>query len=155
MPINDVEAVLARLMPPAISQASQTGIEAMLDELAAARPELAAVKAEISRTRWYLLSGIAATIIAATTALVLLQPAQRQQSSASKIAAPAWVLVSESNRFQAMTDEGWRDQTNGSAMRAVRLQMVGENLLKDVETGMIVKVSEPREEIVFMPISAF
>jgi hypothetical protein len=64
------------------------------------------------------------------------------------------VLVSESDRIESMTDEGWQEE-NGSAMHALRLTAVEENNVRDVESGMVVRISEPREEILYTPITAF
>jgi len=65
------------------------------------------------------------------------------------------VLVSESDRVESMTDEGWSEDVYGSAMHAVRLNVIEENQLRDEESGMLVKISEPREEVLLMPISSF
>jgi hypothetical protein len=40
-------------------------------------------------------------------------------------------------------------------MRALRLNAVEENNVRDEESGMVVRISEAREEILLMPISAF
>jgi hypothetical protein len=40
-------------------------------------------------------------------------------------------------------------------MHALRLSVVEENSLRDLETGIVVQISEPREEILLMPITAF
>jgi hypothetical protein len=54
-----------------------------------------------------------------------------------------------------MSDEGWRDSPDGSTMRAMRLNVIEENSLLDEETGIVIQVSEPREELLLMPISTF
>jgi hypothetical protein len=65
------------------------------------------------------------------------------------------VLVGESDRIESMTDEGWQEESDGSAMRTLRLNVVEENSLLDEETGIVMQVSEPREEILLMPVSTF
>ena len=72
------------------------------------------------------------------------------QVAASK-AAPGFVLVSESDRIESMTDEGWQEDLDGSAMHALRLVAVEENNVRDEESGMVVRISEPREEILYTP----
>jgi hypothetical protein len=54
-----------------------------------------------------------------------------------------------------MSDEGWVADPDGSAMQAVRLRMVSEDVVRDEETGYTVTVSEPREEVLLMPVSDF
>ena len=68
---------------------------------------------------------------------------------------PGFVLVSESDRVESMTDEGWLEDADGGTMQAMRLNMVEQNILRDEETGMVMNISEPREEILLMPISTF
>ena len=63
--------------------------------------------------------------------------------------------MGESDRIESMTDEGWQEDSDGSAMRAMRLRVVEENSVLDEETGIVMQVSEPREEILLMPVSAF
>ena len=65
------------------------------------------------------------------------------------------VLVSESGRVQSMLDEGLQDIGDGSAMQATRVNVVEESKLLDEETGIVVQISEPREEVLLMPVSAF
>jgi hypothetical protein len=149
---ESVETILARLMPPALSETGQREIETMLDELAgpaAAKPA--------PRIRFPMIAvGIAAALVGAA---VIFSPAKPPASSGSAHAAgesmPGIVLVGESDRIESMTDEGWREDSDGSAMRALRLSVVEENSLFDEETGIVMQVSEPREELILMPVSAF
>jgi len=64
-------------------------------------------------------------------------------------------LISGSDRVESMTDEGWQESQDGSAMRALRLNAVEERSVRDQESGIVVKISEPREEILLIPISSF
>jgi len=152
---DSVETILARLMPPAMSAEAQRDIEAMLDELAVPEGNVVPVK---SWYRWPLAGGIAAAGIAA--ALVL--PLAVQRSSAPTPVAesasetpPGFVLVGGSDSIKSMTEEGWQEDTDGSAMRTLRLSVVEENQLLDEETGIVMMVSEPREELLLMPVSTF
>ena len=71
------------------------------------------------------------------------------------LGSAGFVLVSESDRIESMTDEGWQEGSDGSAMHALRLSAVEVNNVRDTESGMLVVISEPREEILYTPISAF
>ncbi len=154
---DSIETILARLMPPALSQAAQFEIDAMIDELAG--PESENVVG-ISSGRWLVRVAIGGGIAAAIGAMLAISPVFQGSKAEVALVAPVFsnsglVLVSESDRIESMTDEGWRESPDGSAMRALRLNAVEENNVRDEETGMEVLISEAREEILLIPISAF
>ena len=156
---NPIESALARLMPPALSEVGQRSIEAMLDELAATTPQ---ASTPLTHRPWWdrrftLPVGIAAAL-AALLALVPRNPTGALPLAinwpASEIAT-GLVLVSESDRIEAMSDEGWVADPDGGAMQAVRVRVVEANTLRDEETGIVVQVSDPREEMILTPVTVF
>lgn len=151
-----VEAMLSRLMPPGLSDDGQRGIEDMLDELAGPPVVVAAAKpGHGSWMRRMFAGGIAAAGV--TAALVFpLAPAPSPVTASATVETPAeFVLVGESDRIESTTDEGWVEDSDGSAMQALRLSVIEENSIRDEETGIVMQVSEPREEYLLMPVSAF
>jgi hypothetical protein len=151
---DPIEAALARLMPTAMSASGQRSIEDMLDGLAA--------ESKVVRVRdWKRPAigvGIAAAIVAMVTLPGLLKSGAEIVSSPqvrSDVASLGAFLVEKSERVESMSDEGWVADPDGSAMQAVRLRMVSEDLVRDEETGYTVKISEPRDEILLMPVSDF
>lgn len=156
---DPVETILARLMPPALSEAGQRDIEAMLDALAGGSAQSTPAKtAGGTWIRRLLTGGIAAAGVAAALIFPLASvpgPASWAARAPAGEAAARLVLVGESDRVESMTDEGWQEDADGSTMRAMRLNVVEENSLLDEETGIVMQVSEPREEILLMPVSTF
>lgn len=156
--LDSVEAALARLMPPALSDACQQEMEDMFDELAG--PETQEIP-RISSGKWLVRSLMGGGIAAGIGALFAIfggpqEPAShRELAKQPKAAAPAFVLMSESDRIESMTDEGWREDPDGGALRTLRLNAVEENSVRDEESGMEVRISEPREEILLLPINDF
>lgn len=152
---DPIETILARLMPPALSQDGQFEIEAMIDDLAGHEAENVV---PISSGNWFVRSLIGGGIAAAVAGLLALVPMESDFSTPEGVATSkvpsGFVLVSESDRIESMTDEGWQEQ-DGSAMHALRLTAVEENSVRDLESGMVVRISEPREEILYTPITAF
>lgn len=151
---DPIETILARLMPPALSQDAQLELDAMIDELAG--PEAENVVG-ISSGRWLVRTVIGGGIAAALGAMFAISP-MNSASRAAVLPMPATsglVLISESDRIESITDEGWQENPDGSAVRALRLNAVEENNVRDEETGMVVRISEAREEILLTPISAF
>jgi hypothetical protein len=153
---DPVEAILARLMPPALSQDGQHAIESMIDELAGPQAE---TRVPVSPGKWRIITVIGGGIAAAVAGLLALAPVVDGFSGSRTVMAtkmlPEFMLVSESDRVESMTDEGWQEDSNGSAMHALRLVAVEENQVKDTESGMVVMISETREEVLYSPISAF
>lgn len=156
--LDPIETILARMMPPALSAEGQRGIEEMLDELAGPLPEILPVKPWFRRP-W--VGGGAAAGIAAAVLLPLALP--RLWTTVAPLPAAALeqevtdgvVLVGESGRIKSMSTQGWQENPDGTALRTLRMRVVEENQFLDEETGIIMLVSEPREEYLLMPVSAF
>ena len=153
---DPIEIILARLMPSALSETGQHEIESMLDALAGASAP--ARPAGMAWIRRMLTAGIAAAGVAAALIFPLATPPSPTSWAviAPASATPAgMILMGESDRIESMTDEGWQEDSDCSTMRAMRLNVVGENSLLDEETGIVMQVSEPREELLLMPVSTF
>lgn len=157
---DPIETILARLMPPAISEGGQLDIEAMLDDLAGTAAPAAPVRpAGAPWMRHLLAGGIAAAGVAAVLIFPLARPpaasSWAHKTSPASGAHAGLVLVGESDRVESMTDAGWQEDADGAPMQATRLSVVEENSLLDEQTGIVMQVSEPREEIFLMPVSTF
>lgn len=152
---KSIETILSRLMPPALSEEGQRDIEAMLDELAG--PVAANVTALRPRPRfWPTIGGIAAAIVAIAVISQAFNPKAPAIIARAVVPdEPLFELVGESDRVEAIRDDGWLESPEGSAMRATRLRVVEENSLLDHETGIVMQISEPRDELLLMPVSAF
>jgi len=157
---DPIETILARLMPPALSQSGQRSIEAMLDELVAATPRHSSPGP--LKPWWVRRFTLPFGIAAALAALLALGPRSAQVTPALAMHHPAadnkgsgLVLVSESDRIEAMSDEGWVADPDGTAMQAVRVRVVEANTLRDEETGIVVQVSDPRDEMILTPVTMF
>jgi hypothetical protein len=150
---DQIEAALGRLIPPALSESARRGIEDRIDQLAGSQP-LPAVRPRPHRGWW--IGGLAATGLAALwVAPVAIGPALAPIPGATPGTAPGVVWISESGRVESLVADGWREEPDGSAMLAHRLNVIEENDLLDEETGLIIKVREPREEVLLTPVSSF
>lgn len=159
-PESSIEDALARLMPKAISEEGQRSLDAMLDELCGEEEPAADVVPMPRRGvkgGWQILvtSGLAACL-----ALVITFRSETTERGSSMPMAAAipeqnLVLVSESDRIEKMSDEGWMADPQGGMMQAVRMRVVEENSLRDEETGIVVRISEPREELLLIPVNHF
>ncbi len=154
---DSIEAALSRLMPAALSVEGQRTIEEMLDELAApaVSEDRPAIKAKPS-WGWLVPTAIAA---AAVIIAHLVTDAGRvgpvADLPATDFSGTDIVLVGESDHIEEMTAEGWTSDPDGTAMKAVRIRVIEESSLRDGRTGIVVRVTQPRDEVVLMPVTAF
>lgn len=152
---DPIETILARLMPPALSDEFQGGLNEAIDRLAGPEPENVV---EISSGKWLVRSLIGGGIAAAIGAMFAIYPANHASGPAmakTRQTPEGLVFVSASDRLESVTDVGIREDTEGTEMHAVKVRAVQENSVRDEESGMVVKIREPREEILMMPVGSF
>ena len=151
-----MEKALLRLMPAALSETAQAGMEAQLDELSGSA-ELLSGSAELLRhdfPRWAKwLGGIAAAV----TIGVFAFPFGSQESAPLVGVAEddGMVVIAELDRVENVLDEGLFVDAGGSAVRKMSVRVVGESRILDEETGIEVTLTEPRREMVLLPVSTF
>jgi hypothetical protein len=146
-----IEDILSRLMPPGLTAEGQRGIEDMIDDLAAADGTRNG-----KRHLPFYIGGIAAALAAGFFAIhTINRDLPRIAEHIAIESSEEFTVVSESDRIEDMIDEGLSDTPDGSAMRTLRLRVVGESQLLDETTGIVMNISQPREEILLMPVSAF
>jgi len=151
-----MEKALLRLMPAALSETAQAGMEAQLDELSGSA-EVLSSSAELlrhdfsRRAKW--LGGIAAAV----TIGVFAFPFGSQESAPLVGVAEddGMVVIAELDRVENVLDEGLFVDAGGSAVRKMSVRVVGESRILDEETGIEVTLTEPRREMVLLPVSTF
>ncbi len=153
---EEMEKALSRLMPVAVSEDAQDRMDEMLDELAG--------DSEVTRfdfrksAKWLAAGGIAAALGLGAYVSV---PDQINPLKAIEFVSnqndlePELIFLSESDRVEGVSDEGLYIDSGGSAVRKVRIRVVGESQIRDEETGIVVMLTEPREEMYMVPVSTF
>ena len=151
-----MEKALLRLMPAALSETAQAGMEAQLDELSGSVEVLSGDAVVIRhgfprRAKW--LCGIAAAV----TIWVFAFPFGSQESAPLVGIAEddGMVVITELDRVENVLDEGLFVDAGGSAVRKMSVRVVGESTILDEETGIEVTLTEPRREMVLLPVSTF
>lgn len=151
--IDPIEAALARLMPVAMSDSGERAIHETLDELAADLP----VNHWQTHRGWGIGLGIAAAavvgVLVAWSSLHAPAPAAVVMDEEAAASPVEW--VANTDRIESLQDEGRISGTDGDALQAVSVRVVAENTLRDRETGYTLCISEPREELVLMPVTSF
>jgi hypothetical protein len=160
-PVERVEKSLERLIPVALSLRATEDIERMLDELAAGG-KVAALPpvARLRLKRWHRGFGIAAALVAGILVSLWAWPERlTSERLAGKVragrAADSFELLREENRVESAVDEGITDDDGGGVHRLLRYRVVGESVVRNEATGAVVRVVEPREEVLLVPITAF
>lgn len=167
---DTIEDILSRLIPPALSESGQARVEAMIDEIAALpAPPCQQTQAfhwhipdplsspSRPQIRWRIVGGIAAAAIT-LGALLAVQYQTSPSSSVATIrrpAAPALSLLEESGRVDDASNAGTVEESDGTSLQAWRYHVTENDRMKDRETGLVVEVSQPRDEFLLMPVSAF
>jgi len=148
-PCNEMEKALQRLMPTALSDAAQAEMEAQIDGLAGG---VGVLRHDFSRlAKW--LGGIAAAL--GIAALAFPFGDQEAATIAGKVENDGMVVIAELDRVENVHDEGLFVDAGGSAVRKMSVRVVGESRILDEETGIEVTLTEPRNEMYLLPVSAF
>jgi|LakMenEpi03Aug12_release.lakeMendotaPanAssembly.Ray.scaffolds.fasta_scaffold30721_4 hypothetical protein len=146
---EEMEKALLRLVPAALSESAQAEMEARLDELAG---DAGVIRHDFPRwAKW--LGGIAAAV----TIGVFAFPFGNQESAPLVGIAEddGMVVITELDRVENVLDEGLFVDAGGSAVRKMSVRVVGESRILDEETGIEVTLTEPRREMVLLPVSTF
>lgn len=155
---EEMEKALLRLMPVAMEEEAQERMEAMLDGLAG---DSKVVRSDFRKpSRWLAGTGIAAALGLGVYLSIPRQNSPVESVKSVPVAAqsdlpPELVFLSETDRVEGMSDEGLYIDTGGSAVRKVRIRVVVESQVRDEETGIVVMLTEPREEMYMVPVSTF
>lgn len=153
---EEMEKALSRLMPVAVSEDAQERMDEMLDQLAG---DSKVARFDFRKSaKWLAAGGIAAALGLGAYVSV---PDQNNPLKAIESVSnqndlePELIFLSESDRVEGVSDEGLYIDSGGSAVRKVRIRVVGESQIRDEETGIVVMLTEPREEMYMVPVSTF
>lgn len=149
---SEIEDALARLMPTALSDGVQAEISERLGELCGdAQP--AGVE-DVRFPRWIAASGIAAALVLGFVVFSR-SGAEISRKPVAAVEVPGVVILNEADRVERVSDEGLFVDSGGSAVRKVRVRVVEESRIRDEESGIVMTLSEPREEMYLVPVSTF
>ncbi len=155
-PVEQIETALERMVPVALSQRASGDLDEMIDALAIQAGEKAP-------GHWRALSGWSA--VAAALAIGVFSawawgpwhtapPHSARQNDVGK-ADSEIEFVGLTNRVGEAEDAGMLADEDGGMLRVLRYQVVEEEVVRDKRSGMLVRMTEPREETVLIPVSNF
>jgi hypothetical protein len=152
---EDIENILARLMPTALSERAGMEIEESIDQLAQdAGLDISPIRP--APVRWPWVAGLAASAVFA--ALAIWKPDAVSPPSVEVPSVPdvtELVRISHTDTLQSVVQEGWHDDVAGKPHQALRLHMLAQQQILDEETGIVMTVSQPREEVLLVPVHTF
>ena len=155
-PIAAVERQLGRLVPVPLSHRAARDLDELIDTLAASRnPRLR------TTTPWraLALTSAAAVVVGALSGWLAMaaRPPARPATDARRPvpAAPGIELVGLTNRLGEAEDGGILADDDGTVHQVLLYHGVEEQLVRDARSGVTVRVTEPREEMVLVPVSSF
>lgn len=146
---EEIEKVLAeRLIPRGFSERGERELEALIDELAAEEGP--------PRRNVWPIWGAAAVVAFAGSIAWWASPETRRDLMAFDPAVEELELISESiGVVTAEPDVELRSDDEGNLLRAWHLHVVSEERFRDAETGHEVRVVQPSDELVLLPVSTF
>ena len=161
-----IEKALSRLVPSALSEEGQRSLEDLIDSLAAEEPAVVEMPAVTRRPWGWIAGGIGAAAAAVVISLsmpALAPDAPRLVANPLPGIVPASsqdekggvVLLEQLEKVEAAQPEDWMSETDGVAHRAWRRRVLSQERVQDLQTGYEITVSNPREEVILMPVTAF
>jgi len=146
---ESIERRLEQLVPSAFSERGMASIDEMLDELAGESKSAALVR------RWWLAAGSLAAAVAMAAGLAL-APRGGEAADPRVAADEELELVSDFETVVAAEeDEALVAGSDGSLHRAWRVRVMSEETFHDPDTGQDVRIVQPRDELVLVPVSSF
>lgn len=149
-PFSEIEDALRRLMPVGLSGGVESEIASHIDELCGDADF--AGSSVVRFPKWIAASGVASAVV---LGFAIYPRAGKAGVGLAADAGPGVVLLNEADRVERVSDEGLFVDSGGSAVRKLRVRVVGESRMRDEETGIVVTLSEPRVEMYLVPVSTF
>lgn len=175
-PVNSIEEKLRRLVPPALSEEGQFRLEETVDRLAGVQSEGESSSSSRSEARVFVWPWKAVAVVAALAIPVIMiqsyDPEDTDRSlaqvelpisvdqSSQMISQKVWpqemLLLRSTKLIDAQVDDGLIVPVNGSAPHyRYRYRVVDEERVRDLETGIVVTLRQPRQEVVTIPVTQF
>jgi hypothetical protein len=155
-PVEQIEASLERMVPVALSQRASRELDEMIDTLAIQTDGK-------TPGRWRAFSGWSA--VAAALAIGVFStwkwmpwrtaPPHPDAQKISMEPKSGVELLKQTNLVGETEDAGMLADSDGGMLRVLRYQVVEEEFIRDKRSGMTVRVTEPREETVLIPVTSF
>ena len=159
-PIKSIEEKLARLLPPALSEDAQHEMEALIDDLAGV-DDVHASGFEWKAWSWK----VAAAMALLAVPVVMISKNNRPFADASLAIldtdlahslSPEMVLLKSTRLIDGRENDGLIVPSDGSAPHyRYRYHVIDEEQVRDPESGSVITIRQPRQEVVTIPVTHF
>lgn len=160
-PINSIEEKLSRLIPPALSEEGQRGLEDLIDELAGVEAD---ADFEATPNRWLWKVAAAVAILAVPVVMthrrgdspVMDTSLAQLDVDVTLGVSPEMMLLKSIQMIDAREDDGLIVPSDGTAPHyRYRYRVIDEEVVRDPETGVEITLRQPRQEVVTIPVTQF
>ncbi|MBT8038456.1 MAG: hypothetical protein KJO21_13030 [Verrucomicrobiae bacterium] len=169
---QSIEEKLSRLIPPSVSDDGQVMLGKTIDELAGLEPCIESSSdrdgATISSSSWVQGWSWKALAAAAAVALLVVPSVMLQNRddaspalavsdlAGGSLVSAREVILKSSNRILGQEEDGLIIPHDGRAPHyRYRYHVTDEEQIRDAQTGTIVTLSQPRQEVVTIPVTQF
>ena len=151
--VESIERALARMVPAPLSRRATGDLDELIETLAA-QQEPAPAAAPFGR-KAAVVTGAAAAVIALAAVAIHAALPERPPRAAAAPAIDPFEVVAATNRIDEPEEDEWFADEAGGMHRVVRMRVIEEEFVRDRRSGALVTLTEPREELVLVPVSSF
>ncbi|MFK7851597.1 MAG: hypothetical protein AB8D78_11530 [Akkermansiaceae bacterium] len=153
----EIEKMLEGLMPVSLSSSLVEESEASFDRLAKTKNSHKALNRK--REILVLTSCIVTLLVLGGGALMFNffyeNSGQKMTELSFHDLDTEFVFLEKEDRIEEVHDEGLFINSDGTPVRRIRVRMIGEQSLRDEATGIVMELTEPREETYLVPVTKF
>ena len=159
---KSIEEKLAQLLPPALSDEGQRRLEDMIDDLSGVDADLEKSNAGRSPKGWV---WKAVAVLALSTSIVIigstLVPEERtalltHDDQATHGKTSEMVVLTSTKLIGARENDGLIVPNDGTTPHyRYRYHMIDEEQVKDPDSGLVITLRQPRQEVLTIPITQF
>ena len=159
---KSIEEKLAQLLPPALSDEGQRRLEDMIDDLSGVDADLEKSNAGRSPKGWV---WKAVAVLALSTSIVIigstLVPEERtalltHDDQATHGKTSEMVVLTSTKLIGGRENDGLIVPNDGTTPHyRYRYQVIDEEQVKDPDSGLVITLRQPRQEVLTIPITQF
>jgi hypothetical protein len=153
--LSDMEKKLVRLVPPALSEGGQRSLEQMIDDLAGVE-----VDSAVGYRRKFLKLVATVAVLAVPAGVFLFGGFSEETEETLAMAEVGdfleMELLTSIKRVDAQEDDGLIVPSNGAVPHyRYRYRVIDEEVVRDPQSGEVITLRQPRQEVVTIPVTYF